>query len=87
MKNRIKLFQFTDFIQATLLKMVNDKENDAIKVSVYGYTPGYDHIDFSYHIEFKDENSRDLTFDEITLELMFEDIKKIITSSSIPILI
>lgn len=87
MKNRIKLLEFTELLQATLLKVVNDKENDSIKVSVYGYTRQLDHIEFSYDIEFKNELDRDLTFDEITSELMFEDIKKIISSSNIPILI
>lgn len=87
MKNRVKLFQFTDLIQAVLLKIVNEKENDCIKVSVYGYTPGHDHLEFTYDIEFPNENARDLTFDEITSDLMFEDIKTIIRSSKIPILI
>lgn len=87
MKDRIKLFYFTELIQATLLKLVNDNDNDSIRVSVYGYTRGIDHIEFSYDIEFPNEHARDLTFDEITSELMFEDIKKIITSSNIPILI
>ncbi|MCV9929496.1 hypothetical protein OIU83_17680 [Flavobacterium sp. LS1R49] len=85
MKSRIKLFQFTELLQATLLKLVNDKENDCIRVSVYGYTKQLDHIEFSYDIEFLDEEARDLTFDEITSDLMFEDIKKIISSSNIPI--
>ena len=87
MKNRIKLFEFTELMQATLLKIVNEKDNDSIKVTVYGYSKTNDHLEFSYDIEFKDEFDRDLTFDEITSELMFEDIKKIISASRIPILI
>lgn len=87
MNNRIKLLHFTELIQATLLKLVNEKDIDVIKVSVYGYTPSYDHVEFSYEIEFKNEKDRDLTFDEITDELMLEDIKKIISKSRIPILI
>ncbi|QSW90729.1 hypothetical protein J0383_07935 [Flavobacterium endoglycinae] len=87
MKSRIKLFHFTEYLQATLLKKMNEKERDSIKVSVYGYTPGTDHIEFSYDIEFPNEEDRDLTFDEITSDLMFEDIKKIIKSSEIPIIV
>jgi hypothetical protein len=87
MKNRIKLLVFSELIQATLLKLVNDKEQDCIKVSVYGYTKTSDYIEFSYDLEFPDEVTRDLTFDEITTELMFEDIKKIISTSRIPVLI
>jgi hypothetical protein len=87
MKNRIKLFEFTEFIQATLLKLVNEKDNDCIRVGVYGYTKCKNHIEFSYDIEFSNEGDRDLTFDDITKELMFEDIKKIIASSKIPIVI
>ncbi len=85
MKNRIKLLEFSDLIQATLLKYVNDKDNDSIKVSVYGYIGTGDHIEFSYDIEFENEFDRDKTFDEITTELMFKDIKTIIKSSNIPI--
>jgi hypothetical protein len=84
---RIKLFEFSELIQSTLLKLVNDKDNDCIRVSVYGYTKEMNHIEFSYDIEFKTENDRDLTFDEITSELMFEDVKKIIKTSRIPILL
>jgi hypothetical protein len=87
MKNRVKLLGFSELTQATLLKLVNDKDKDCIKVSVYGYTTGSDHIEFSYDLEFPDEEKRDSTFDEITAELMFEDIKKIISNSSISILI
>jgi hypothetical protein len=87
MKKRIKLFEFTELIQATLLKCLSEKENDCIKVTVYGYSKTLDHIEFSYEIEFKNELDRDLTFDEITSELIFEDVKKIISSSRIPILI
>ncbi|WP_395049431.1 hypothetical protein [Flavobacterium sp.] len=87
MKKRVRLFEFSELIQATLLKIVNDKHNDSIKVTVYGYTKGLDHVEFSYDIEFSNDLDRDLTFDEITSELMFEDIKKIIASSEIPILV
>lgn len=87
MKKRVKLLEFSEFIQAILLKLVNDKDNDCIRVMVYGYTKELNHIEFSYDIEFPTELDRDLTFDEITTELMFEDIKKIIASSKIPILI
>lgn len=87
MKKRVKLFEFSELIQATLLKLVNDKDNDSIRVTVYGYTKELNHIEFSYDIEFPNELDRNLTFDEITSELMFEDVKKIIASSKIPILI
>lgn len=88
MKNRIRLFEFTEFLQATILKICNDKEIDAIKVTVYGYTPDLKgHKEFSYEILFKNELDRDLTFDEITLEKLSEDIKRIIGHSEIPILI
>lgn len=87
MKKRVKLLEFSELIQATLLKLVNDKDNDSIRVTVYGYSKEYNHIEFSYDIEFPTETDRDLTFNEITTELMFEDIKKIVASSKIPILI
>lgn len=87
MKKRIQLFQFTELLQVTLLRVINEKENDSIKVSVYGYTTDHNHIEFNYDIEFPNEETRDLTFDEITSDLMFEDIKKIIKSSNIPIII
>ncbi len=87
MNNRIKLFEFTDLMQATILKKVNDKDVDCIIVSVYGYTRALEHIEFSYELEFPDEKTRDKTFDEITSELMLEDLKKIISASRIPIII
>ena len=87
MKKRVKLLEFSELVQAILLKLVNDKDTDCIRVMVYGYTIERNHIEFSYDIEFPNELDRDLTFDEITTELMFEDIKKIIASSKIPILI
>lgn len=87
MKQRIKLLEFSELIQATLLKIVNDNHVDCIRVTVYGYTKEYNHIEFSYDIERPTELDRDLTFDEITTEPMFEDIKKIIAHSKIPILI
>ncbi len=86
MNQRIKLFVFSDFLQATILKKVNDKGNDAIVVAVYGYTPdGVAHIEFVYDIEFCNETDRDSTFEEITQELLLEDLKKIIETSNIPI--
>ena len=86
MTQRIKLFVFSDFLQATILKKVNDKENEAIVVTVYGYTPDGDaHIEFSYDVEFCNERDRDSTFEEITQELLLEDVKKIIETSNIPI--
>lgn len=86
MKKRLRLFEFTEFLQATALKVVNDEEIDCIKVTVYGYTIDENgHIEFSYDIKFKSEESRDLTFEEITSELLAEDIKKIIKASEIPI--
>ena len=86
MKKRSRLFDFTECLSATILKIVNDEEIDCIKVTVYGYTLDENsHIEFSYEIKFKSEDSRDLTFDEITEELLLEDIKKIITASEIPI--
>lgn len=87
MNNRIKLFEFTDVLQATLLKKVNDKDVDAITVSVYGYTPALDHIEFSYDLEFPDEKTRDQTFEEISSDLLLDDLKKIVSSSRIPIII
>ncbi len=86
MKQRVKLLVFSDFLQATILKKVNDKEKDSIVVTVYGYTPEEDaHIEFSYDIEFYNEKDRDITFEEITQERLFEDVQKIIKSSNIPI--
>ena len=86
MKKRLRLFEFTEFLQATALKVVNDEEIDCIKVTVYGYTIDENcHIEFAYDIKFKSEESRDLTFEEITPELLAEDIKKIIKASEIPI--
>lgn len=85
--NRIKLFEFTDLTQATILKIVNEKDIDCIRVSVYGYTGIFDHIEFSYDLEFPDEKTRDQTFEEIKKDKMFEDVKKIVASLRIPILI
>ncbi|AMA48964.1 hypothetical protein [Flavobacterium covae] len=87
MNKRVRLFEFTELLQCTILKKISEKEKDAIVVTVYGYTRLRDHIEFSYEIEFNNEEDRDLTFMEITSDLMFEDIKKIISSSNIPILI
>jgi hypothetical protein len=47
---RIKLFEFSELMHATLLKLVDDMDIDIIRVSVYGYTKGLDHIEFSYEI-------------------------------------
>ena len=47
MKKRVKLLEFSELIQATLLKLVNDKDNDSIRVTGYGYTKEYNHIEFS----------------------------------------
>ena len=85
--NRIKLLEFSDLQQATILKIVNGKDIDCIRVSVYGYTRGYDHIEFSYELEYPDEKTRDKAFEEITTDKMFEDVKKIVASSKIPIII
>lgn len=87
MNNRIKLFEFTDLMQATILKKVNDKDVDCIIVSVYGYTRTFDHIEFSFELEYPDEKTRDKAFEEITTDKMFEDVKKIVASSKIPIII
>ena len=87
MNNRIKLFEFTDLMQVTILKKVNDKDVDCIIVSVYGYTRTFDHIEFSFELEYPDEKTRDKAFEEITTDKMFEDVKKIVASSKIPIII
>ena len=83
MKNRIRLFVFTEQLQCTILKKLGAEDKDVIVVCVYGYTRFKDHIEFSYEIPFNNEEDRDLTFIEITSDLMFEDIKKIISSSNI----
>lgn len=84
---RIKFYSFSNFLQVTALRVLSEKEYDAIKISVYGYTEDYNHIEFSYMIEFKNERDRDLTFEEIKLELLFEDIEKIVKTSNIPIIL
>ncbi|QYS86329.1 hypothetical protein JJC03_15625 [Flavobacterium oreochromis] len=87
MEKRVKLFDFTNLLQCTLLKRIGKGEKDVIVVTVYRYTRLRDHVEFSYEIAFNNEEDRDLTFMEITSELLFEDIKKIISSNNIPILI
>lgn len=86
MKQRIKLFVFSEALQATILKKLDEKDNDSIIVSVYGYTPDEKaHIEFNYPIQFHNEKDRDLTFEEITQEKLLEDIQTIIISNKIPI--
>jgi hypothetical protein len=87
MNSRVKLLDFSELAQATLLKNVNDNEKECIVVTVYGYTTESNYIEFSHDLEFPSEEKRDLAFDEITSESMFEAVKKIISTSSIPILI
>ncbi|WP_281233472.1 hypothetical protein [Flavobacterium gelatinilyticum] len=87
MDKRVKLSEWSDMLQATLIKCLSVKEYCCIKVSVYGYTPNYDHVDFSYEIEFEYEADRDRTFNEITDEKLWEDIKKIIEPSEIPVIL
>lgn len=86
MRQRVRLLVFSDFIQATIVKVIGENEKDVIKVTVYGYTPDEKaHIQFSYDVPYKNEENRDKAFEEITPEKMFEDILKIIEASDIPI--
>lgn len=87
MKQRIRLFIFNELIQATVLKLVNQNQMDCLIITVYGYTKEYDHIQFNYDLEFPDESLRDLMFNDMESELLYEDIVKLIKSSNIPILI
>lgn len=87
-KKRIRLLEFSETLQATLLKIISDDNNkDVVRVTVYGYTSDDDHIQFSYDLPFSNEIDRDLLFDEITTELMFEDVKKLITNNNLPFVI
>jgi hypothetical protein len=83
---RVKLLECSELIQVVILKIVNDKEQDVIKVTAYGYTTTLAHIEFSYEIPFKTELDRNLTFEEMTPEMMVEDLKRIVKTSRIPIL-
>lgn len=84
---RIKLLELSDLTQATILKIVSEKDIDCIRVSVHGYTEELDYIDFSYELGFPDEKTRDQAFEVINREQLFEDIKKVVSESRIPILI
>lgn len=87
MDKRIRLIEPNDAIQIILKKDTSENERDCITVIVYGETSDFNYIEFNYDIEFNNDTDRDKTFNEITNELIFEDIKKIAESSSIPILL
>jgi hypothetical protein len=87
MAKRIKLFDFSDSMQATALRVLSKNEKDSIKITVYGSTESNDDIEFTYDIEFKNEETRDFTFDSMKKDLLFADVKEIIRASNIPMII
>ena len=86
MDKRIRLLEINDKVQIVLRKDLSKNQTDCIKVFVSGYTDDeQNYVDFNYDIEYHNEIDRDKKFNEITSELIFEDIKMIVKASSIPI--
>lgn len=87
MKKRLRFFEFSDLLQATLLRVLNKNDKDCIRLTVYGYTKELNHVEFSLEYEFEEEFLRDETFNDITKEMLFSDIKKMIDNTPLPFII
>ena len=87
MDKRIRLIEPNDKVQIIAKKGVSDKDRDCITIIVYGYTDTMDYVEFNYDIEFLNEFNRDKQFDEITEELILEDVTAIVKASCIPMVL